>query len=153
MPPTARTARVRTTSTTTLVPLELGGATNDARNLWPEPDYTARDGFYNNPKDKLERALNRIVCNGAMSLCMRSCSARANGSPRTPTAKSAGAQRTGAAARMRRACGAPASERHGRRGTPLKASADNQVTRAFPMSGLPATLRLAPTRAIPKEES
>ena len=51
-----------------LVPLELGGATNDPRNLWPEPDYTAREGFYLNPKDKLERALNRMVCNGAMSL-------------------------------------------------------------------------------------
>jgi|SRR5665811_558758 len=51
-----------------LVPLELGGAVNDARNLWPEPDYAVRGGFYLNPKDRLERALNRLVCRGAMPL-------------------------------------------------------------------------------------
>jgi hypothetical protein len=51
-----------------LVPLELGGAVNDARNLWPEPDYPVRSGFYLNPKDRLERALNRRVCAGTMSL-------------------------------------------------------------------------------------
>ncbi len=51
-----------------LVPLELGGAVNDPRNLWPEPDYATRSGFYLNPKDKLERALNRMVCNGSISL-------------------------------------------------------------------------------------
>jgi hypothetical protein len=45
-----------------LVPLELGGAANDARNLWPEPDYPQRQGFYLNPKDKLETALKRLVC-------------------------------------------------------------------------------------------
>lgn len=44
------------------VPLELGGAANDARNLWPEPDYARRLGFYLNPKDKLETALKRLVC-------------------------------------------------------------------------------------------
>ncbi len=51
-----------------LVPLELGGAVNDARNLWPEPDYPLRSGFYLNPKDRLERTLNRRVCAGTMSL-------------------------------------------------------------------------------------
>src|SRR5205807_2744090 len=51
-----------------LVPLELGGAVNDARNLWPEPDDAVRSGFYLNPKDRLERVLNRRVCTGAMSL-------------------------------------------------------------------------------------
>lgn len=51
-----------------VVPLELGGAVNDPRNLWPEPDYGARAGFYLNPKDRLERVLNRLVCSGAMSL-------------------------------------------------------------------------------------
>ncbi|MHB8235143.1 MAG: hypothetical protein ACYDHT_10880 [Solirubrobacteraceae bacterium] len=51
-----------------LVSLELGGAVNDARNLWPEPDYPVRTGFYLNPKDHLERALNRMVCNGTMPL-------------------------------------------------------------------------------------
>jgi hypothetical protein len=52
-----------------LVPLELGGAVNDPRNLWPEPDYPGVSrSFYLNPKDKLERALNRLVCAGTMSL-------------------------------------------------------------------------------------
>jgi hypothetical protein len=50
------------------VPLELGGAVNDPRNLWPEPDYSSRSGFYLNPKDHLERALNRLVCDRTMSL-------------------------------------------------------------------------------------
>ena len=50
------------------VPLELGGAVNDPRNLWPEPDYPTRAGFYLNPKDHLERALNRLVCSGRMAL-------------------------------------------------------------------------------------
>ena len=50
------------------VPLELGGAVNDPRNLWPEPDYSTRSGFYLNPKDHLERALNRLVCGREMSL-------------------------------------------------------------------------------------
>jgi hypothetical protein len=50
------------------VPLELGGAVNDPRNLWPEPDYSNRSGFYLNPKDHLERALNRLVCDRTMSL-------------------------------------------------------------------------------------
>ena len=50
------------------VALELGGAVNDPRNLWPEPDYPVRSGFYLNPKDHLERALNRLVCGGQMAL-------------------------------------------------------------------------------------
>jgi hypothetical protein len=50
------------------VPLELGGAVNDARNLWPEPDYASRSGFFLNPKDRLEGALKRLVCAGAMTL-------------------------------------------------------------------------------------
>jgi hypothetical protein len=50
------------------VPLELGGAVNDQRNLWPEPDYPAHSGFNLNPKDHLERALNRLVCHGEMQL-------------------------------------------------------------------------------------
>lgn len=51
-----------------LVPLELGGAVNDPRNLWPEPDYSVRAGFYLNPKDRLEGALKRLVCSGRMPL-------------------------------------------------------------------------------------
>jgi hypothetical protein len=50
------------------VPLELGGAVNDRRNLWPEPDYVTRSGFYLNPKDRLENALKRMVCRNAMTL-------------------------------------------------------------------------------------
>jgi hypothetical protein len=50
------------------VPLELGGAVNDPRNLWPEPDYASSDGFYLNPKDHLELALKRLVCDRVMSL-------------------------------------------------------------------------------------
>lgn len=45
-----------------LVPLELGGATNDRRNLWPEP------GASPNPKDSVENALNHKVCDGKMTL-------------------------------------------------------------------------------------
>lgn len=44
------------------VPLGLGGATNDARNLWPEP------GASPNPKDAVEDELNRSVCEGRMTL-------------------------------------------------------------------------------------
>ena len=52
------------------VPLELGGAVNDPRNLWPEPNYPtpSKNGYYLNPKDRLEWALNRMVCDRRMSL-------------------------------------------------------------------------------------
>ncbi len=45
-----------------LVSLELGGAPNDARNLWPEPGSTP------NPKDTLENRLHARVCDHLMSL-------------------------------------------------------------------------------------
>ncbi|MFZ1992635.1 MAG: hypothetical protein WAU75_00890 [Solirubrobacteraceae bacterium] len=45
-----------------LVSLELGGAVNDARNLWPEP------GASPNPKDSLENRLHRGVCDHQMTL-------------------------------------------------------------------------------------
>jgi hypothetical protein len=45
-----------------LVSLELGGAVNDPRNLWPEP------GSSPNPKDSVENALHRMVCDGEMQL-------------------------------------------------------------------------------------
>jgi hypothetical protein len=61
-----------------LVPLELGGAVNDRRNLWPEPDYASHSGFYANPKDHLERALNRLVCDGEMSLAQAQRAIAAN---------------------------------------------------------------------------
>ena len=44
------------------VPLELGGATNDPRNLWPEP------GASPNPKDTVEGELRQEVCDGQLSL-------------------------------------------------------------------------------------
>jgi hypothetical protein len=50
------------------VPLELGGAVNDPRNLWPEPDYANPSGYYRNPKDHLEYALKRLVCDGRLTL-------------------------------------------------------------------------------------
>lgn len=45
-----------------LVSLELGGAHNDPRNLWPEP------GASPNPKDGLENHLHSQVCTGPMTL-------------------------------------------------------------------------------------
>ncbi len=45
-----------------LVPLELGGAPNDPRNLWPEP------GASPNPKDAIEYELRQEVCDGRMTL-------------------------------------------------------------------------------------
>jgi hypothetical protein len=44
------------------VPLELGGATNDPRNLWPQP------GASPNPKDAVENGLRQEVCAGQVSL-------------------------------------------------------------------------------------
>ena len=45
-----------------LVPLELGGAVNDPRNLWPDP------GASPNLKDSVEDQLHNLVCDGQMSL-------------------------------------------------------------------------------------
>jgi hypothetical protein len=45
-----------------LVPLELGGDPNDARNLWIEPQASP------NPKDAVESQLHQLVCDGAVSL-------------------------------------------------------------------------------------
>jgi hypothetical protein len=45
-----------------LVSLELGGARNDPRNLWPEP------GASPNPKDALENDLHARVCDGTLRL-------------------------------------------------------------------------------------
>ena len=44
------------------MPLELGGATNDPRNLWPEPGATP------NPKDAVENKLRQEVCDSQLSL-------------------------------------------------------------------------------------
>jgi hypothetical protein len=45
-----------------LIPLELGGDPNDARNLWVEP------GASPNPKDGIEHRLHQRVCAGTVSL-------------------------------------------------------------------------------------
>lgn len=48
-----------------LIPLELGGAPRDPRNVWLEPltgPWSAQD------KDKLENRLNRLVCTGWIPL-------------------------------------------------------------------------------------
>jgi hypothetical protein len=45
-----------------LISLELGGAPDDTRNLWPEP------GASPNLKDRLENALHRDVCAGRITL-------------------------------------------------------------------------------------
>jgi hypothetical protein len=44
-----------------LIPLDLGGAPRDPRNLWPEPRYPA-DGWTAERKDELEARLVRLVC-------------------------------------------------------------------------------------------
>lgn len=45
-----------------LIPLELGGSPTDPANLWPEP------GASPNPKDDVESAARRAVCDGSMPL-------------------------------------------------------------------------------------
>jgi hypothetical protein len=45
-----------------LISLELGGAVNDPRNLWPEP------GASPNPKDSVENTLHAMVCDGQIRL-------------------------------------------------------------------------------------
>ena len=47
-----------------LIPLELGGSPKSVRNLWPEYD----GGHIPNPKDKVENALKRAVCDGRVTL-------------------------------------------------------------------------------------
>jgi hypothetical protein len=48
-----------------LVPLELGGAPSDPRNLWPQPRHTTPGAA---EKDDLERLLHHRVCAGQISL-------------------------------------------------------------------------------------
>lgn len=48
-----------------LIPLEVGGAPQDTKNLWPEP----HAGTWNSlVKDKLENKLNQLVCDGQLDL-------------------------------------------------------------------------------------
>src|SRR5579859_4781202 len=60
--PAYRTPRSKRTELDHLVPLELGGS-NDATNLWPELGKPS-----GNPKDSVENALRRAVCDGRVSL-------------------------------------------------------------------------------------
>ncbi|MFI6155505.1 hypothetical protein ACIBCA_22790 [Kitasatospora sp. NPDC051170] len=48
-----------------LVPLELGGAPRDPRNLWPEPRYGNEPA---QSKDSVENKLKKAVCSGQVSL-------------------------------------------------------------------------------------
>jgi hypothetical protein len=50
-----------------LIPLALGGAPYDPRNLWAEPRYPA-NGWTARKKDWLEGRLAREVCDGRISL-------------------------------------------------------------------------------------
>lgn len=50
-----------------LVPLEVGGAANNPKNLWPEPAATI-GGHGSYDKDMIENELHAKVCSGAMTL-------------------------------------------------------------------------------------
>jgi hypothetical protein len=47
-----------------LIPLRLGGAPSDPRNLWPEPRISP-DGWGADRKDEVEFALNQLVCSAS----------------------------------------------------------------------------------------
>ena len=48
-----------------LIPLEVGGAPYDVKNLWPEPMYGEPNA---GEKDRFENYLHNQVCSGSMSL-------------------------------------------------------------------------------------
>ena len=52
-----------------IVSLGVGGAANDPRNLYPEPDYphVSPTSYYQNPKDRLEDRLHELVCVSAVA--------------------------------------------------------------------------------------
>jgi hypothetical protein len=50
-----------------LVPLELGGAPRDPRNLWPEP-HAATNSRGSYTKDRQENTLRVRICNGSLTL-------------------------------------------------------------------------------------
>jgi hypothetical protein len=52
-----------------LIPLSLGGAPADQRNLWPEPRQSP-DGWDADRKDELERVLHGLVCAGRLPLAL-----------------------------------------------------------------------------------
>jgi hypothetical protein len=53
-----------------LIPLSLGGAPFDPRNLWPEPIGEAPGGWSAPVKDELEATLARLVCSGRVPLAV-----------------------------------------------------------------------------------
>lgn len=58
-----------TTELDHLLPLEVGGAPADPRNLWPEPNYAHPPAPYvHNPKDAVELQVRNAVCRGQVSL-------------------------------------------------------------------------------------
>jgi hypothetical protein len=61
------TGSFRTAELDHIVSLELGGASNDARNLFIEPNRTGATST-TNPKDSVENALHAAVCSGRTSL-------------------------------------------------------------------------------------
>ena len=81
------------------VPLELGGATNDPRNLWPEP------GASPNPKDTVENELRQQVCDGQMTLAEARREIVTNwvrlAQPASPSAPGRSGQPVGASPRRR----------------------------------------------------
>ncbi len=50
-----------------LVPLSVGGATSDPRNLWPEPHHVT-GGWGSYAKDRLELRVHDMLCGGQISL-------------------------------------------------------------------------------------
>ena len=63
-----------------LIPLELGGDPNDARNLWvepPSPGHKASSGVYN-PKDTVENEAKYLVCNHQVNLIVMQRAIAAN---------------------------------------------------------------------------
>jgi hypothetical protein len=50
-----------------LIPLELGGASANPKNLWPEPN-DAADSWGSGKKDALENRLHSLVCDGQIPL-------------------------------------------------------------------------------------
>jgi hypothetical protein len=64
-----------------LIPLELGGAPRDPRNLWPEPYHVkiaGRTDLGAYAKDRLENYLKREVCAGRVTLLRAQYEFRAN---------------------------------------------------------------------------
>ena len=50
-----------------LIPLEVGGSPTSPKNLWPEPWNIVWNA---GKKDRLENAMHRLVCSGAVSLAV-----------------------------------------------------------------------------------